>query len=482
MYHSINILIKQGELYNYFNNLSMNYNNMINTTNYHIRQCMTGLAKDESDRFPNEKEVVDNINKNINSMNQPCKTKNGKIKKTKSKKPKSEFKAPTKSRWFKGYSFWNKYFQITKNEDYFALPGQVNQQAIKDCIESWTGYFSSLKKFKKNSTNYTGKPKIPHYQKPGSKATVTLSNQICKIKNNILRFPKTNLTLNLGNNKDYLNYKLAEVKIKPVGNNFEVILTFDDEKAAPEIKEISNRIIGIDLGIDNIAAISNNIGLHPIIIKGNVIKSYNQWFNKKNSNIQSDIDKCKDESLKLELIKQRNNLFDYRRRFLKDIFSKISNYIINYCIDNNIDTIIIGKNTNWKQNSHIGKKNNQTFCYIPHQSLIFNLQYRAEANGIKLIFNEESYTSKASFLDNDYIPTFKENTPTFSGRRIKRGLYKSKNGILINADINGASNIIKKTIPTAFNNIKDFSYLYTSTLVKRFHDFNKLPKYKMYSE
>ncbi|MEH7387405.1 transposase [Bacillus sp. JJ1521] len=140
---------------------------------------------------------------------------------------------------------------------------------------------------------------------------------------------------------------------------------------------------------------------------------------------------------------------------IKDFLHKVSFNIVKIAQEHQIDTIVIGKNKEWKQNSHLGKKNNQKFVQIPHALLIGLITYKANAKGIAVIVTEESYTSKASFLDGDYIPTFKmgnKETHIFSGKRIHRGLYRSKHNILINADVNGAANILKKVVPKAFAN------------------------------
>ena len=487
MYHSISIAVKDEKLIEYFDTLSKNYNNMINVTHYHIRQCMTGLKKLESERFDNEKEVINGIAAALPLMNGPKLTKDGRPKKTKLRKvkpnakkqtkpkEKTGFEMPTAEKWFLGKYFLDAYFKVTKNADYYNLPAQVNQDAITDAIESWTGYFEKLK-----SEANTDKPNPPHYRKSGGYATVTLSNQICTIKKNKLTFPKTKLTLDLGN-VNFLKYTLKETKVKRVYGTFYVVMTLDDGAEAPAISEEPKRILGIDLGVSNIVTISNNIGLTPIVVKGGVIKSYNQWFNKKCAELQSDIDK-KIENIRngLNAKEQKDAIFAYRSRFIKDIFHKISNFIIDYSIENTIDAIVIGKSNGWKHESNMDRERNQAFCMIPHNQLIDYIQYKAEAAGIKVIINEESYTSKASFLDNNYIPTYGQDIgkQKFSGSRVKRGLYKSKNGTLLNADVNGASNIIRKAIPEAFDGIKDFSYLWKTVISKKYHDFTVLPKYK----
>jgi putative transposase len=150
-----------------------------------------------------------------------------------------------------------------------------------------------------------------------------------------------------------------------------------------------------------------------------------------------------------------------RKLFMDDYFHKLSSRIIEWCIKNDIGTLVVGHINDWKQNVNLGKENNQTFVNIPFDSLNRKLKYKAERAGINFIIQEESYTSKVSFLDNDYIPTYGKDDNLFnpSGRRVHRGLYKTSAGTLLNADVNGACNILRKYKPDAFKKTKDFSYL-----------------------
>ena len=195
------------------------------------------------------------------------------------------------------------------------------------------------------------------------------------------------------------------------------------------------------LGVDNFATVTNNIGLQPIIINGKQIKSINQFYNKRKSEIQSNLmlrNKVK-TSKKLEVICFKR----YQR--IKNYIHNASRYIINYCLENNIDTLVCGKNDLWKQNTQ-KKKVGQNFQYIPYNLFIQQLKYKCEENGINFYLTEESYTSGTSFLDNE--SPCKENYN--KSRRIKRGLFQSKNG-LINSDVNGSLQIMKKVFPNAFS-------------------------------
>jgi len=203
------------------------------------------------------------------------------------------------------------------------------------------------------------------------------------------------------------------------------------------------RIIGIDLGLNNIITIANNAGLPPAVIKGNIIKSINQFYNKQLAIYKSIKDKqgIVYETKNIQILtRKRNNK-------INNIFHKISRKIVDYCIDYNFGTIIIGYNRTWKQNINIGKLNNQKFVQLPFFKLISQIQYKSKLIGIELIVEDESFTSKCSFLDNEPI----EKHKIYKGKRIGRGLFRSQRGIFINADVNGAYNIIKKAFPKAIS-------------------------------
>lgn len=209
-------------------------------------------------------------------------------------------------------------------------------------------------------------------------------------------------------------------------------------------------IASIDLGLSNLATISSNIkGFKPLIINGKPVKSINQFFNKKKAELQS---KLQIQYPKRYVSDRINSLTAKRNNKLDTYLHQTSRTIINYLLLNKIGILVIGNNKQWKQNINIGR-NNQKFVQIPHYKFIQQLNYKAQLVGIKVIVTEESYTSKASFLDLDLIPKYNKKAKqkyTFSGRRILRGLYKSGKGILINADLNGSYNILRNAVTNAF--------------------------------
>ena len=464
MYRTVSFEIKKNtELYAYLEELCANSKRLYNTTNFYIRQVMTGVQKEDADRQKNEKNVLSIVETYLPKVN--------KIKENRNSQ--TRYEMLTKEKWMLTYNLLDGIFKLSENEDYRALPAQVNQQVMKQCFLDWKSYLKSLKEYKKNPSKFLGIPKLPNYKEdPLSNAVLT--NIICKIKTtderSYLTFPKTKLTYNLGT---YINSdaKLQQVEIKPYFNSLKLILIIKNIDY-PEVECTPERVLGIDLGVNNFATISNNVGLTPIIIKGKVIKERNQYFNKRRAELSSILQKGEDSKHSEKHSKRLNAISAKRDRFFRDYFYKVSHNILRYAVENDIDTIVVGKNQEWKQNINHGKQNNQTFTAIPFARFTFIFRLLCAKYGIQYIETEESYTSKASFLDMDEIPTYRESDKKhhFSGKRTKRGIYKSSDGTKLNADINGASNIIRKAIPTAFNKIADITFV-TSATVWNFNKF-----------
>ncbi len=204
---------------------------------------------------------------------------------------------------------------------------------------------------------------------------------------------------------------------------------------------------GIDIGMDNLAALtSNQPGFVPVVVNGRPVKSVNQFYNKKKAELQSKLGRTGTTKRMKRLTNKRNRRIDH-------YMHTTSRWIVDDLVAHGIGTLVIGKNDGWKQEANMGKRTNQNFVSFPHARFIAMLSYKAELAGITVIITEESYTSKASFLDRDEMPVYDNKLtakPTFSGQRIKRGLYRSADGTLINADCNGSGNIIRKVAPHAW--------------------------------
>lgn len=205
------------------------------------------------------------------------------------------------------------------------------------------------------------------------------------------------------------------------------------------------------MGLNNLATCTNNIKENFFIINGKPIKSINQFYNKEKSKLQTILKKIN----KKEWSKKLSKLTLKRNNKINDYLHKSSKYIMNHLVSNKINTLIIGYNKEWKQDINIGKVNNQNFTQIPYTKFIEQLKYKCKLEGINIKINEESYTSKCSFIDNEEI----KKHENYQGKRIKRGLFRTKNNFLINSDINGSLNIMKKVVGIDFNSysIEDLS-------------------------
>lgn len=328
------------------------------------------------------------------------------------------------------------------------LSNQSVQYVLKAAVHDIDVFFKAVKSYNANPSAFTGKPKLPHYRK-NERKSIKISNQDCVLREFSnrweMKFPYTKVRYIISELPE--NFKrLKEVRIIPFYDTYKIEMVYEAiTKEKPRLN--AEQIATIDPGIDNLVTLVTND--ESLVINGRIIKSKNQWFNKRSSELKSLLDKMYGDS-DHEQSKQLTSLWKKRTNWMNDYMHKVSRFIANYCIEKQISTLVLGKNEQWKTNSNIGKTNNQNFVQIPHSVLYKLIQYKAEEVGIKVIYQEESYTSKASYLDGDSIPVYKEGQKyTFSGKRIKRGLYRTKDGILLNADVNGAANIYRKQSGTS---------------------------------
>lgn len=336
------------------------------------------------------------------------------------------------------------YKLVKLNENYTLLNKNMAQQIMKNVDENFKSFFSLLKL--KTEGRYNEKIKIPKYL--DKEGYFQLSFCEFKIKNGVFNVPMNptfkkqygKVLINVPNN--LLDKKIKEIKIIPHDNAkyFEIQYIYEVEKVN-NVTEMPNSL-GVDLGVSNFATCVTNFG-DTFIVDGKRIKSINQWANKYNSKLQS----IKDKQGIVETTKLQQRIWRKRANQINDYLNKSCRYIINYCLNNNIGKIVLGYDSNIQNESNLGKVNNQNFVNLPIGNFKNKLQGLCDRYDIKLILIEESYTSKSSFLDNDELPIFDIENPqkyTFSGKRITRGLYKTKKGFIINADVNGAFNILKK--------------------------------------
>lgn len=361
------------------------------------------------------------------------------------------------SKWLT-YNALDRVLKVSGDRAYYALPAQANQQVLKQLLRDFRSFFEAVKAFGNNPEAFTGRPRLPKYVKENRLKTSILTNQNCVIKENrFLKLPGTKTRLNLG---DIEGGRLKEVRIKPSGDRFVIdvvvekedvgIIPNDNNTILDELSDMDSidniRVMAIDPGTDNIVAVVNNFGIKPFVIKGGMIKSVNQLYNKELARLSSAAMRCNGRYR----TKRMSELTGKRNRRIKDQFHKISRYLADYARDRQVDVVVMGHNTFQKQKIDIGHINNQNYVQIPMKILADMLRYKLAEYGIGFVLTEESYTSKADYLAQDRIPVYDKNNNgqnKFSGNRIRRGLYRHFDGTITNADINGAANILRKVFP-----------------------------------
>lgn len=368
------------------------------------------------------------------------------------------------------YNHLEKLMRVTENPDFFiGLPMQTAQAMVKQAVTDFKNWLASLREYKKHPEKFLGRPKIPHYKKQDL-ATVIITNQDA-----VLYPSETGVSLKLPIIKKRLSFSnisehafLKEVRIKPYHGRFLFCLTFEEPE--PVIETSMPYTCAIDFGIDNFAAIVCDDG-SSAIYKGGAVLSDTQWFHKQKAMYISIL--TNGHKNRYATSKRLADLSYHHANFVKDQCHKISRSIIDFCVDHYAGTLIFGVNPLWKQNSRIGKINNQKFVSMPIAFLRAMITYKALNAGIKIIEQEESYTSKADITTKDYIPTYRvdDENAQFSGIRIKRGLYRCADGTILNADCHAAANIMRKAVPDIWDRTTDFSFL-TSPKVYGFHELN----------
>ncbi|MDE6781085.1 MAG: transposase, partial [Ruminococcus sp.] len=335
------------------------------------------------------------------------------------------------------------YALLKDSQNYKMLNSNMAQQILKEVDGSFKSFFGLLKLAKKGKYAFRD-CKLPHYLPKDGFATLVIG--FVRLNENKLVLPYSNTFRK--------THKPVEIKIPPILNDkkikeiriipksgarfFEIQYTYKAECIQRNLNP--QNALALDLGVNNLVTAVSGEG-RSFIIDGKRLKSVNQWFNKENARLQSIKDKQGD---KKRTINRQKILADKRNRQVNDYMSKTAKMIINYCIRHDIGTLVIGYNETFQRNSDIGKQNNQNFVNIPYGKLRSKLKYLCELNSIVFVKQEESYTSKASFWDGDTIPIYNADNPQkyhFNGKRVKRGLYRTANGKLLNADINGALNI-----------------------------------------
>lgn len=309
----------------------------------------------------------------------------------------------------------------TKTLDCFKQFGNTKtpKQTIRKVLTDWSNYRKALNAYSKDQNKFVKCPKPPNYKK--KMAQVIFYNETIKGGRN------GKILVSLTANNDCFSVPFKEgykqIVITPKAFGFVIEVQYETNEKKEKVKFTKDKVCTIDIGLNTLAAITLD-QKRPILVNGRILKSINQWYNKR--------------PYKSRLKKRYWRIENY--------FHHVSKLIVDLCVENKTGKIIIGKNNGWKNKINIGKKNNQAFCMIPTYLLLEKIKYKAAMVGIEVIFTEESYTSQSSFFNNDPLPKYGENKIEFSGKRKHRGLYVSEN-FAINADVNGSLNIGRKVIP-----------------------------------
>lgn len=325
---------------------------------------------------------------------------------------------------------------VKESEPYKDLGSNVGQGTLRILDKAWKSFFEAIKDWSKNPSKYLGRPKLPKYRPKDGRFVLSLDSNKVKLKNGYVYFAWKPFKQFNHRFRTKTKERILQCRFIPKASHYVMEIVYEME--VHDCVDAFDRIAAIDIGVNNFITLVNNIGEEPIAVKGGVIKSINQFYNKRKAEIQSELKKTN----KQDWSKQLQKLTDKRYEKVKYQMHCISKYVIDWCILYGIDTLIVGHNDEWKQKN----KGMQNFTYIPYEMFIQMLSYKCENNGIKFVETEEGYTSGTSFVDNE-VPV-KSNYD--KSRRVHRGLFVGNNGIQINADVNGAYQILKKVIPNAF--------------------------------
>ena len=356
------------------------------------------------------------------------------------------------------YLNYQKNYVLLKNSDnYKTLNSNMAQQILKEVDGSFKSFFGLLKLAKKGRYSFKD-CRLPSYLPKDGYTTLVIG--FIRLNGDKLVLPfsqsykKTHKAIEIKIPPILADKKIKEIRIIPKANArfFEIQYTYEAEYIQRNLN--TSNALALDLGINNLVTAVSNKG-ETFIIDGRRLKSINQWFNKEDSRLQGIKDK---QNFGRKPTKRQKTIARNRNNKVNDYMSKAARKVIDYCIKNDIGTLVVGYNETFQREANIGRVNNQSFVSIPYGKLREKLEYLCELNGITYVKQEESYTSKASFWDKDDIPVYNEDNPksyVFSGKRVHRGLYKCSDGRTLNADVNGALNILRKS------SVVDLTVLYS---------------------
>src|SRR6266436_4568550 len=331
---------------------------------------------------------------------------------------------------------------MRSHEAYKALPAKVSQQVLVLLDKNWTAFFEARAAYEEDPSTFTGRPRLPKYKHKTEGRNILVYTVQALSKTGLKRglIQPSMLAIEVQTKHKHID----QVRIVPRKGFYVVEVVYGKEVKQAEVNPAY--YAGIDIGMNNLVALaSNKPGFVPVVVNGRPVKSTNQFYNKRKAELQKQLGHT-------GTTKRMERITNKRNRRIDHYMHTASKRVVDLLVKEGIGVLVIGKNDGWKQEANLGKRTNQNFVQIPHARFIAMLTYKAELVGITVKITEESYTSKASLLDLDPLPVRNngDEKHTFSGKRVTRGLYRASNGRYINADINGAGNIIRKVAPDAF--------------------------------
>jgi putative transposase len=328
--------------------------------------------------------------------------------------------------------------EMKASEVYRALPAKVAQWVLKQVALAWKSYFAACAAWEASPSRFLGHPKLPKYLDKLGRNLLNYTDQaISRAPHNRGFVVPSGLEIRVETRQTSID----QVRIVPHASHYTVEVTYERPVRPADVDP--SRIAAIDIGVNTLAAVTTNQpGVTPFLVQGRPLKAINQWYNKRRARLQAKLPAGVFVSRQLDL------LTDKRGRQINHYLHVASRRIVDWLVGQRIGTLVIGKNDGWKQAIRLGRRTNQNFVFVPHARFIEMLRYKAELVGIRVIVTEESYTSKCSFLDLEPIGKHE----VYAGRRVKRGLFRASSGRRLNADVNGAYNILRKVVPNAFGN------------------------------
>ena len=451
--------VKNKELIEYFTQIAFLSNNLTNVNIYHQRQWFFYTEnlyyeqnpKEDFKPYKYDSKLIDELKEYMIKYN---------AKQILKGKKEVDF-----IKYGLDLHFLHYYFKETNQVDYnhCGLSAHTTQQITSKVSQTFKGFRKARIDFFKNPEKYESCPELPRYKKKNSMSNFYFTNQVTSIQDGILKFPKTKLTLPFTYE---VEGKYTRMEVIRKYNEFELRLIFEQGEK-PKFKE-TDVIAAIDPGVTNLIAITTNKG-QSLLVKDKKVKSINHFANKEVKRIATA--QTKTGGLEHVIMsEQLRTVYKKRHRRMEHLFYILSNHVLEFCLENNVSKLALGKNKGWKQNYDHGKKNNQNFIHIPYRSFYQKITDKLTKHGIEVIEQEESYTSQASALDLDPIPVYGDDVSDncFSGKRYGKNnrLYKTSNGVTINADMNGALNILRKAFPEVEIELDDLEYMKNPKVLK----------------